>query len=141
MLEIQKDKIEEENKLSSGERLVVLKDKSCRTLVEKWLGNGVDLHLCSVVGIDNEDAIQVLYYFMDRKDNTTVAVAVNLDHEKPVTDTIGDLIGSSVYEGEATEMFGIEFTGNEIARVFLPENWVGGYPLRKSWKKEDYFDE
>jgi len=141
MLEIDSKLVKEEQQLMSGEKLILLKDSSCRTIVQSWIENGRDVHLSSVVGIDNIDSLQVFYYFMDRSDNSTLAIAVDLNIENPTTDSIGDLLGSAVYEGEATEMFGIKFEGNEIANVFLPENWVGGYPLRKSWKKEDYFND
>ncbi len=140
-LEVPEEVVESKEQMKSGETLYHLKSPSCRMVVKRWIDLGKDVHLSSLVGMDQEDSIEVLYYFMDRLDKEKLLLSIRLKREMPKTESISDLIGSRIYEAEVTEMFGVKFEGNEMTRAFLPENWIGGYPLRKDWKKEDYENE
>ena len=119
--------------LQSKDVAVKIPNGKQRELVEQWLKDGVDVHLSTVVCIDEMDRFELLYFFMNRETNETLAVYVDVDRENPIAPSIHDLIGSTLYEGEITEMFGVVFEGNTLDQVFLPENWEFGFPLRKDW--------
>jgi NADH-quinone oxidoreductase subunit C len=62
-----------------------------------------------------------------------------LPREKPVIDTISDLVPSAVnHEQEAYDLMGITFSGNpSLRRGFLVfEEATNGFPLRKEEEKQ-----
>ena len=130
---VQESEVLNEFILKSGEPAILVENGKQRELVKTWLEKGIDLHLSTIVCIDEMEHLELMYYFMDRSSFNRIAVYVKLDRENPVTPSIHDLIGSTLYEGEITEMFGVHFEGNKLTQVFLPENWEFGFPLRKDW--------
>ena len=136
-LPVNPNDILEIDRLKSGEIIIRVENGKVRKIVEDWIKAGLDIHLSTIVGIDENDRIDVMYYFMNRKSYDTIAIVTGLDRENPKTDSIDDLVSSAFYEGEVREMLGVIFEGNEISRVFLPEKWDSGYPLRKDWKPKE----
>ncbi len=135
-MNIKKEFIISESHIKSSEKVYMIKPEKLREIVSQWIDTGVDLHISAVIGLDEPEKNQIIiyYYFMNRENQHPLILGVGLDRESPRVDTIGDLVGSTVYEGEVAEMFGVNFVGNDLTQVFLPDNWDYGYPLRKDWE-------
>ncbi len=134
-LPIDENVIISKRNLVSGEQIIVLKPKMIRKTIENWVKNNFSFHISSLYVIDEIDRFELFYYVIHRKSNLSFILAEVLDYNNPTTQTISDLSGTIFYEGEATEMFGINFEGNKVTEVFLPENWNKGFPMRKGWEK------
>ena len=119
--------------LKSKESAVVVENGKQRQLLENWISAGLDVHLSTIVCVDEQEHFDLLYYFMNRFSHETLALVVRIPKNDPQTPSIADLLDSRYYEGEIREMFGVIFKGNSIDNVFLPEDWQEGYPLRKDW--------
>jgi len=78
--------------------------------------------------------VEVLYHFCCGAAIATLRVSV--PYADPNLDSICDILSSaSLYEREAMELLGVNFTGTpNTDRLILPESWPEGvYPLRKSF--------
>lgn len=94
-------------------------------------------HLSTISGADLGENLEVIYHFNAK--NVAVNLRAEVPRNKGKIETITDLIpGSTLYEREVHDMFGIDFKGHpNLARLELPEDWPDGqYPLRKDWKPE-----
>jgi Ni,Fe-hydrogenase III component G len=63
-------------------------------------------------------------------------IRVPLEYKKARVDSICDIIPSAtLYEREAAELLGIEFSGTpSTEHLLLPDDWpTGVYPLRKTF--------
>ncbi len=119
--------------LKSKEPAIIVENGAQRQIIEDWISAGLDIHLSTIVCIDEQERFDLLYYFMNRFSYETIVLVVRVPRNDPQTLSIADLLDSRYYEGEISEMFGITFKGNDIDSVFLPEDWKEGYPLRKDW--------
>ena len=88
-------------------------------------------------GVDDFDALEILYHFSHDPSNITISIrAVIKDKQDPHVDTITGVTRSAWWiERELHELFGIEFNGNSDLRpLLLPDDWPKGvYPLRKDF--------
>jgi len=87
-------------------------------------------HLSTITGDDTGEGVAVLYHFWN-KHGLTLKVVLPYDdlHIATLTDLIP---GAAFYEREVAEMLGVTFDGHpNPARLVLPDDWDGGYPLRK----------
>lgn len=78
--------------------------------------------------------LEVLYHFCAGAAVLTLRVA--LPYDNPVLDSIYEVDNTStLYEREAAELFGIQFTGTPVTdHLLLPDGWPEGvYPLRKAF--------
>jgi len=94
-------------------------------------------HLSAITCQQLEDDFILLYHFWK---SGGLTLQIRLDEKKPQVDSICPLIpGAEYYEREAREMFGIEFLGlpNPVP-LLLPDDWQGGYPMRK--KEQPSYD-
>lgn len=128
-----KSRIQEERVLASGEMIFFLPVGEIRMVVEDWVNKGLSFHVSSIYAIDNEDTMELHYYFLLRDTNHRFILAERMNADNLHTKSISDLTGTIFYEAEATEMYGITFEGNQVSEVFLPEGWNKGYPMRKNW--------
>ena len=107
-------------------------------------------YLSAITGLDHPDyatdeagvkhvvadkgTLEVLYHFSGGA--AVLTLRVTLPYENPVVDSICEIdLAAQLYEREAAELFGIEFTGAPSTdHLVLPDEWpVGVYPLRKSF--------
>lgn len=95
--------------------------------------NGVQ-HLSTITGRDTGTAFEVLYHFFI--DGNMLTLKTQLPRDDPVVDSIINEFPSSVlYERELLDLLGITPRGHpDLRRLVLPDDWPGGYPLRKDWK-------
>ena len=87
-------------------------------------------HLSAITCQQLENEFNLLYHFWK---SGGLTLLISLDEKNLRIDSICSLIpGAEYYEREAREMFGIEFLGmpNPLP-LLLPDNWQGGYPMRK----------
>jgi NADH-quinone oxidoreductase subunit C len=91
-------------------------------------------HLSTITGRDTGTALEVLYHFF--VNDSVVTVKTQLPREDPTVDSIMDVFPSAVlYERELLDLLGITARGHpDLRRLVLPDEWRGGYPLRKDWK-------
>ena len=87
-------------------------------------------HLSTITGDDTGEGVCVLYHFWNKHG---VTLRVVLPYDDLHVATLTDLIpGVAFYEREVAEMLGVTFDGHpNPARLFLPDDWDGGFPLRK----------
>ena len=117
--------------------------KSCiKALVDEKWG-----YLITITGLDNpaqdldDDGeidiagmIEGLYHFASS--DSILTIRVKVPYDKPVLDTICDLLPSStLYEREFMELFGVDIVGTpNTDHLILPDGWPEEvYPLRKSF--------
>lgn len=87
-------------------------------------------HLSTITGDDTGEGVCVLYHFWH---NYGITLRVVLPYDNLHVATLTDLIpGAAFYEREVFEMLGVTFDGHpNPERLFLPDDWDGGYPLRR----------
>jgi NADH:ubiquinone oxidoreductase subunit C len=91
-------------------------------------------HLSAITGVDAGNVFELLYHFMI--DGNVVTVRTTCPREDPTVESIVPVFpGAILYERELHDLLGVVPTGHpDLQRLVLPEDWVGGYPLRKDWK-------
>ncbi|EHP68806.1 NADH/F420H2 dehydrogenase, subunit C [Metallosphaera yellowstonensis MK1] len=99
-------------------------------------------HVKAVTGIDYPDQgrIQVVYHVSSYSDVNLAKVIVALktwtNYKELEVPSLMEVWKSAwTGERETYEMLGVKFSGNpDMKRLFLPEDFEGVYPLRKSYK-------
>jgi len=94
-------------------------------------------YLFALSGIDFGKELGVVYHIESTKTRNMIQLTVKTeDREHPELDTIHDIYPAAYYnEMEAHEMFGIKFKGHpDLKKLFLPEDWDKGYPMRKDYE-------
>ncbi|HVQ01306.1 MAG TPA: NADH-quinone oxidoreductase subunit C [Candidatus Thermoplasmatota archaeon] len=91
-------------------------------------------HLSTITALDTGNAFEVMYHFL--VDGIVVTVRTTTPRDDPTLDSIVSIFpGAVLYEREFHDLLGIVPNGHpDLRRLVLPEDWVGGYPLRKDWK-------
>jgi membrane-bound hydrogenase subunit beta len=92
-------------------------------------------HVSAITGVDLGDNIGVIYHL--HCGEALLNLKVMVPKKDPRLRTVTDIFpGAAFYEREEMEMLGITFEGHpDPSRIFLPDDWKEGYPLRKEWKK------
>ncbi len=138
--EIQASKIQA--KMESQNRLSITVEKEkLREIATMLKSKGLD-HVVSVTGMDymEESKFEVVYHLSSYsdKDLTSVIVALRTStkYEDPRIPSLYPIYESAwTGERETYETLGIFFEGHpDMRRMFLPEDFEGVYPLRKSFK-------
>jgi NADH-quinone oxidoreductase subunit C len=77
---------------------------------------------------------EVLYHFL--VNGTEITIRTSCPKDDPSVESIINIFpGAVLYEREIHDILGIVPNGHpDLRRLVLPEDWVGGYPLRKDWK-------
>ncbi len=94
-------------------------------------------HLSTITAVDAGAAFEVLYHFLI--DGIVITVRTSCPKDDPTVETITNVFpGAILYEREIHDVLGIVPIGHpDLRPLVLPENWVGGYPLRKDWKQPE----
>ncbi len=138
--ELQASKVQA--KLEAPNRLMISVDKSkLRDIAALLKSKGLD-HVISVTGMDyvEESKLEVVYhlssYSAEGLTNVIVGLRTSTSYEDPNMPSLYPVYESAwTGERETYEMMGIFFEGHpDMRRMFLPEDFEGVYPLRKSFK-------
>jgi NADH-quinone oxidoreductase subunit C len=125
-----------ESKVQRARRIYVkVKPGAHRKAVQYMKDNWGLYHLTTMSGADLGENFEVIFHFFVK--NVVVNLRAEVPRNKPKIETITDIIpGSTLYEREVHDMFGIDFKGHpNLARLELSDDWPEGvYPLRKDWK-------
>jgi len=129
-------------RIDSETRLSIEADKLEIVTVARALKEiGFD-HVKSVTGTDypEEEKIEVVYHISSYSNlelaRVIVALRTSVSYKDPKLPSLYQ-IWESVWTGEREtyEMLGVIFEGHpNLSRLFLPEDFEGVYPLRKSYK-------
>lgn len=96
-------------------------------------------YLRNLSGVDWQDRLQVVYHLVPIHEQASsdlmVGLLVDVDRDQPQTPSVVSIWPTANWhEREAMDLFGIQFQGHpNPTRILLPENWQGGYPLRKDF--------
>jgi len=94
-------------------------------------------YLMNLSGVDYEKYMEVAYFFYSYPRDEYLAVKVQTERDGGSVPTVMDVWPTADWhEREAYDLLGIGFTGREISRILLPDDWVG-HPLRKDYKPYD----
>ena len=115
-----------------AETFVTLPSDRLHAAVEVLLADFDLHHLSTITGQDTGNVIELLYHFWQGQGLTLRTV---LAYDSLSIATVTDLIaGAAFYEREIMEMLGVTFEGHpEPQPLFLPDDWEGGVPLRKTF--------
>ncbi len=118
----------------------LLIDKSKWQEVALFLKEDVDFkfnYLMNLSGIDYEQYMEVIYHFHAIDRNEYLAVKVQTDRDGGEIPTVKNIWQAADWqEREVYDLLGIKFTGREISRILLPDEWIG-HPLRKDYVPYD----
>ena len=91
-------------------------------------------HLSTITARDTGNELELLYHFLLK--GVVITVRTTCPKDDPTIDTIVNIFpGAVLYERELNDILGIVPKGHpDLRRLVLPDDWVGGYPLRKDWK-------
>jgi len=91
-------------------------------------------HLSTITARDTGKEIEILYHFL--LNGVVITIRTMCPKDDPTIDSIVSIFpGAVLYERELNDMLGIVPKGHpDLRRLILPDDWVGGYPLRKDWK-------
>ena len=100
-------------------------------------------HLSTITGVYDKEHLCLLYHFW-KEEGITLRIPI-IDEKTSVETLTKTIPGALFYEREAAEMFGVQIDGLDTTeKMFLPDNWKGGAPMRKEYaeapaedKKED----
>ena len=107
----------------------------------KWLREAPDLamdYLRCLTGVDDGDALRVLYHLYSYEHRHAIVLEVSLDRASPSVASVAGLWPTANwFEREAWDLVGIDFSGHpNLRRLLMPEDWEG-HPLRKDYVKPD----
>lgn len=111
----------------------IFRDELMKTM--NILSNELNIqHLSTITARDTGKELEILYHFF--LDGVVITVRTTCPREDPSVDSIVAVFPSAVlYERELNDILGIVPKGHpDLRRLVLPDDWVGGYPLRKDWK-------
>jgi NADH-quinone oxidoreductase subunit C len=97
------------------------------------------LSCLSSVDLD-KDNLAVVYHLYSFALNHKLKLKVIVPKENPVVKTVSDVWATADWhEREAYDMMGLIFEGHpDLRRILCPEDWEG-YPLRKDYKVQEFY--
>lgn len=94
-------------------------------------------YLMNLSGVDYEKYMEVAYHLYSFSRDEYLAVKVQTERDGGSVASVMDVWPVADWqERETYDLLGIGFTGREITRILLPDNWIG-HPLRKDYKPHD----
>jgi NADH-quinone oxidoreductase subunit C len=91
-------------------------------------------HISTITARDTGTEFEISYHFI--LNGIVITVRTYCPRTDPTIESIVDVFpGAVLYERELNDLLGIVPQGHpDLRRLLLPDDWVGGYPLRKDWK-------
>jgi NADH-quinone oxidoreductase subunit C/D len=94
--------------------------------------------ICSADYPDDLERFEVIYHFLSLPHGTRLRVKARVTEDQPVIPSlVGIWKGANFLEREVYDLMGIRFAGHpDLRRIFMPETYDEGYPLRKDFPAE-----
>lgn len=88
-------------------------------------------------GVDYEKYMEVIYHLYSFARDEYLAIKVQTERDGGSVPSVMEVWPSADWqERETYDLLGIGFTGREISRILLTDDWIG-HPLRKDYKPHD----
>ncbi len=114
-----------------------IEQEKLREIIEYLITRNIFTGISAVTGIDERDKLAAIYHFTST--DLVLSLKTRVSKEDSVLPTITDIIpGSSFYEREIHDLFGMKFEGNpDLSPLLLPDDWPKDtHPLLKEWDTE-----
>ena len=98
-------------------------------------------YLMSLSGVDfNDGNLGVVYHLYSMEKRHRIVLKVKVPKDKPEVPSVESIWKTANWhEREAFDLFGIMFFDHpDLRRILLPDDWEG-YPLRKDYKVQEYY--
>lgn len=85
--------------------------------------------------------LSVYYHIESTSLNHKVVIKVSTSREVPEVTSVEPIWKTANWhEREAFDLLGIVFLNHpDLRRILMPEDWEGGYPLRKDYKNPEFY--
>lgn len=114
--------------------------------ISQFLKDDSDLNFTSLMclsGMDYgaEDSLGVVYNLHSIKKKHKITIRVDLPRDNPTVPSVETIWRTADWhEREAYDLFGIQFEGHrDLRRILCPDDWEG-YPLRKDYIVQEYYN-
>lgn len=93
--------------------------------------------LMNLSGVDYEDFMEVVYHLYSFERDEYLAVKLETERDGGNVPSVIDIWPAADWqERETYDLLGIGFTGRNITRILLSDDWVG-HPLRKDYVQQE----
>jgi len=112
--------------------------------ISKFISEDPDLkfdYLICLSGVDfNDGNLGVVYHLFSMEKRHRIVLKIKVPKDKPEVSSVESIWKSANWhEREAFDLFGIVFLGHsDLRRILLPDDWQG-FPLRKDYKVQEYY--
>jgi NADH-quinone oxidoreductase subunit C len=112
--------------------------------ISRYLSEDPELrfdYLICLSGVDfNDGNLGVVYHLFSMQNRHRIVLKVKVPKDKPEVPSVESVWKSANWhEREAFDLFGIVFLDHpDLRRILLPDDWQG-YPLRKDYKVQEYY--
>ncbi len=97
-----------------------------------------DLLACMTC-IDRVERLEVVYNLFSFKHKHKIAIKTSLTRDGELDSATPIWKAANWHEREIAELFGMTFKNHPDPRpILLPEDWEGGFPMRKDWEGKDF---
>jgi NADH/F420H2 dehydrogenase subunit C len=97
-----------------------------------------DLLACMTC-IDYIERLEVVYNLFSFKHKHKIAIKIHVPRDGELDSATPIWKATNWHEREIAELFGITFKNHPDPRpILLPEDWEGGFPMRKDWEGKDF---
>ena len=112
--------------------------------ITKFISEDPDLkldYLMCLSGVDfNDGNLGVIYHLFSLEKRHRIVIKVKVPKDKPEVPSVESIWKTADWhEREAFDLFGIVFLDHpDLRRILLPDDWEG-FPLRKDYKVQEYY--
>ncbi|RMH06513.1 MAG: NADH dehydrogenase (quinone) subunit D [Nitrospirae bacterium] len=94
--------------------------------------------ICAADYPDDPERFEVIYHFLSLPHRTRIRLKARVPEDHPSIGTVTHIWkGANFLEREVYDLMGIRFEGHpDLRRIFLPEDYDEGHPLRKDFPAE-----
>ena len=97
-----------------------------------------DLLACMTC-VDYIDRLEIVYNLFSFTHRHKIAIKTSLPRDGEMDSVTPIWNAANWHEREIAELFGMKFRNHPDPRpILLPEDWEGGFPMRKDWEGKDF---
>jgi len=95
--------------------------------------------LASMTCVDYIDRLEIVYNLFSFTHRHKIAIKTTLPRDGESDSVTPIWNAANWHEREIAELFGMKFKNHPDPRpILLPEDWEGGFPMRKDWEGKDF---